>query len=55
MTSKLSARPGRVLLAAIAVLALGLGTVQAKPSGGGSMGSRGSKTFSAPPSTTTAH
>ena len=54
MTSKLSARPGRVLLAAIAVLALGLGTVQAKPSGGGSMGSRGSKTFSAPPSTTTA-
>jgi len=54
MTTKLSARPGRVLLAAIAVLALGLGTVQAKPSGGGSMGSRGSKTSSAPPSTTTA-
>jgi predicted lipid-binding transport protein (Tim44 family) len=47
-------RRGRVLFAALAVLALGLASADARPSGGGSFGSRGGRTFSAPPSTSTA-
>ena len=41
------------LLALAASLALAAPAVDARPGGGGGMGSRGSKTFSAPPSTAT--
>lgn len=47
-------RTGRVLFAAVAILALGVGMADARPSGGGSFGSRGTRTFSAPPPTSTA-
>jgi len=36
------------------VIALGIATADARPGGGGSFGSRGGRTFSAPPVTTTA-
>ncbi|GJE78794.1 Tim44 domain-containing protein [Methylorubrum thiocyanatum] len=54
MTSS-PARRRRVvtLLALAASLALAAPAVDARPGGGGGMGSRGSKTFSAPPSTAT--
>ncbi|PSC06463.1 hypothetical protein SLNSH_04070 [Alsobacter soli] len=54
MTTLKTSRRGRVLFAAAAILALGLGAAEARPGGGGSFGSRGSRTFSAPPATTTA-
>ncbi len=44
----------RVVVATIALLALGIATAEARPGGGGSFGSRGGRTFSAPPSTMTA-
>jgi predicted lipid-binding transport protein (Tim44 family) len=47
-------RPLLGLTAALAGLVLLVGDLQARPSSGGSFGSRGSRTFSAPPSTTTA-
>jgi predicted lipid-binding transport protein (Tim44 family) len=47
-------RLARVALALVGVVALGIAAVDARPGGGGSAGSRGSKTFSAPPSTNTA-
>jgi predicted lipid-binding transport protein (Tim44 family) len=42
------------LTAIFAALVLFIGDLEARPSSGGSFGSRGSRTFSAPPSTTTA-
>lgn len=47
-------RPLIALGAAIAALILLIGDLQARPSGGGSFGSRGSRTFAAPPTTRTA-
>jgi predicted lipid-binding transport protein (Tim44 family) len=47
-------RPLRILVATAAVLALTLGAADARPGGGGSAGSRGARTFSAPPPTATA-
>lgn len=47
-------RPLIALGAAIAALILVIGDLQARPSGGGSAGSRGSRTYSAPPATRTA-
>ncbi|WP_460450957.1 Tim44 domain-containing protein [Alsobacter sp. SYSU BS001988] len=54
MMSMITSRRSRVLLTAAAVLALGLGAAEARPGQGGSFGSRGTKTFSAPPPTATA-
>jgi len=42
------------IIGAIAVLALAAAEVDARPGGGRSFGSRGSRTFSAPPPTQTA-
>lgn len=50
----MSIRPFIVLGAAIAALSLIVGDLQARPSSGGSFGSRGSRTFSAPATTPTA-
>jgi predicted lipid-binding transport protein (Tim44 family) len=47
-------RPVFVAVALAATLALAVTDAMARPGGGGSIGSRGSRTFSAPPSTTTA-
>src|SRR5262245_57526951 len=47
-------RPLLVLFAAAAVLALAAGDANARAGRGSSFGSRGTQTFSAPPSTTTA-
>lgn len=47
-------RKSRTLVAAAAILALGVGMADARPSGGGSFGSRGTRTYSAPPPTSTA-
>jgi predicted lipid-binding transport protein (Tim44 family) len=47
-------RPLLALTAVLAVLVLLVGDLQARPSSGGSFGSRGSRTFSAPPATSTA-
>ena len=44
----------RVVVATIALMALGIATAEARPGGGGSFGSRGGRTFSAPPATQTA-
>jgi len=44
----------RVVVAIIALMALGVATADARPGSGGSFGSRGGRTFSAPPSTMTA-
>ena len=46
-------RPMRFALLAAGVLALGIASADARPGGGGSAGSRGSKSFSAPPPTAT--
>lgn len=46
-------RPFLALTAMLAALVLLAGDLQARPSSGGSFGSRGSRTFSAPPSTNT--
>ncbi len=46
-------RPMRFALLAAGVLALGIASADARPGGGGSFGSRGSKSFSAPPPTAT--
>lgn len=54
MTLLKTSRPGRVLFTAAAIIALGLGAAEARPGKGGSFGSRGANTFSAPPSTATA-
>ena len=50
----MSFRPFLALGAVLAALLLIAGDLQARPSGGVSSGSRGSRTFSAPPTTTTA-
>ena len=47
-------RPLIALGAALAAFVLIVGDLEARPSGGTSSGSRGSKTFAAPPTTTTA-
>ena len=47
-------RFGRTLIALSAVLALSTASVEARPGGGGSFGSRGMRTYSAPPPTATA-
>jgi predicted lipid-binding transport protein (Tim44 family) len=47
-------RLARAALALTAVVALGIAAADARPGGGGNSGSRGSKTFSAPPATATA-
>jgi hypothetical protein len=44
----------RIGAAALMLVALGAATAEARPGGGGSFGSRGSRTFSAPPATSTA-
>ncbi|MHB2168732.1 Tim44 domain-containing protein [Alsobacter sp. R-9] len=55
MTTLSLSRAGRTLFAAIAAFALlGLAVAEARPGGGGSMGSRGARTWSAPPPTATA-
>src|SRR5215212_12001818 len=46
-------RPLLALTAVLAALVLLIGDLQARPSSGGSFGSRGSRTFSAPPATNT--
>jgi predicted lipid-binding transport protein (Tim44 family) len=50
----MSFRPLIALGAALAAFVLIAGDLQARPSSGGSFGSRGSRTFAAPPTTTTA-
>ncbi|MFO1148732.1 MAG: TIM44-like domain-containing protein [Alsobacter sp.] len=52
--TRLTSRIAGAGLAAAAVVALGIATADARPGGGGSFGSRGGRTFSAPPTTTTA-
>jgi predicted lipid-binding transport protein (Tim44 family) len=47
-------RPVRMLAIAAAVLALGIAAADARPGGGSSFGSRGGRTFGAPPATATA-
>ncbi|MCP8939077.1 TIM44-like domain-containing protein [Alsobacter sp. SYSU M60028] len=47
-------RTRRAVIVATAVLALGAGIADARPAGGGSFGSRGARTYSAPPPTSTA-
>src|SRR5215210_8106947 len=47
-------RPLLALTAIFAALVLFVGDLDARPSAGGSFGSRGSRTFSAPPATSTA-
>jgi predicted lipid-binding transport protein (Tim44 family) len=54
MSSKLFSRNGLLALSLAAVVALAPALAMARAGSGSSMGSRGSKTFSAPPSTTTA-
>ena len=49
-----TSRVTRFGLALAAVIALGIASADARPAGGGSIGSRGTKTFSAPPTTNTA-
>lgn len=46
-------KPMRFALLAAGVLALGIASADARPGGGGNSGSRGSKSFSAPPPTAT--
>src|SRR5690349_8683112 len=50
----LKSRPGRNAVALGLAMALAAGAADARPGGGSSMGSRGSRTYSAPPSTATA-
>src|SRR2546430_10541250 len=50
---RLRSRPLLALCALVAVLAFAVTDADARAGGGGSFGSRGSQTFSAPPSTTT--
>lgn len=50
----LISRRSRAMVALAAALTLAAGLAEARPSGGSSMGSRGSRTYSAPPPTTTA-
>jgi predicted lipid-binding transport protein (Tim44 family) len=54
LMTRLTSRIAGAGLAAAAVIALGIATAEARPGGGGSFGSRGGRTFSAPPVTTTA-
>ncbi|MCX7315755.1 MAG: hypothetical protein NTZ22_02690, partial [Hyphomicrobiales bacterium] len=53
-TSNLMKRMGAVLAIALLICGQTVTPVDARPGDGGSMGSRGSKTFSAPPATNTA-
>ncbi|WP_293866254.1 TIM44-like domain-containing protein [uncultured Alsobacter sp.] len=48
------ARTGRTMAIAAAILALGIAAADARPGGGSSFGSRGGRTYSAPPVTNTA-
>jgi predicted lipid-binding transport protein (Tim44 family) len=48
------ARTGRTMAIAAAILALGIAAADARPGGGSSFGSRGARTYSAPPPTATA-
>ena len=48
------ARTGRTMAIAAAILALGIAAADARPGGGSSVGSRGARTYSAPPVTNTA-
>lgn len=54
LTSTTRRKRTATILALTAALTVAAPTVEARPGGGGSMGSRGSNTFSAPPSTATA-
>lgn len=54
MKALYGSRFSRAALALAAVLALGIAAADARPGGGGSSGSRGSKSYTAPPATTTA-
>lgn len=47
-------KAGRIAAAALVAVAMTASVAEARPGGGGSFGSRGTRTFSAPPSTTTA-
>ena len=54
MSMMKSSRPARLAMVAAAALALSVGPALAQAGKGKSMGSRGSQTYSAPPSTQTA-
>ena len=54
LRSLASSRSARVALAGAGILALGMASAEARVGGGSSSGSRGAKTFSAPPATNTA-
>ena len=54
LTSLVSSRSARLMVAGVGVLALGIASADARVGGGSSAGSRGARTFTAPPSTNTA-